>query len=114
MEDTLFWLYLVNAVILIVHEIDSAYWKEWQMFRLPGGVTTFLLLHVPLTALVLYALCWSIGARPPGTPSPWRSAWPASSPFPSTPISPVRGAWSSGRPCPRRSSGPRSSSPWPS
>ena len=29
MEDTLFWLYLVNAVILIVHEIDSAYWKEW-------------------------------------------------------------------------------------
>jgi hypothetical protein len=52
----LFWLYLINAVILIVHEIDSAYWKEWQMFRLPGGVTAFLLLHVPLIALVLYGL----------------------------------------------------------
>jgi hypothetical protein len=56
MEDTLFWLYLVNAVILIVHEIDSAYWKEWQMFRLPGGVTAFLLLHVLLLAPVLYGL----------------------------------------------------------
>lgn len=55
-EDALFWLYLINAVILIVHEIDSAYWKEWQMFRLPGGVTAFLLLHIPLIALVLYGL----------------------------------------------------------
>mgnify|MGYP006292931373 CR=1 FL=1 len=56
MEDTLFWLYLTNTVILIVHEIDSAYWKEWQMFRLPGGVTAFLLLHVLLLAPVLYGL----------------------------------------------------------
>jgi len=56
MEDTLFWLYLINAVILIVHEIDSAYWNEWEMFRLPGGVTAFLLLHVPLIALFLYGL----------------------------------------------------------
>jgi len=56
MEHTLFWLYLINAVVLIVHEIDSAYWKEWQMFHLPGGIAAFLLLHVPLLALVLYGL----------------------------------------------------------
>jgi hypothetical protein len=56
MEDTLFWLYLTNTVILIVHEIDSAYWKEWQMFRLPGGVAVFLLLHVPILTPVLYGL----------------------------------------------------------
>jgi hypothetical protein len=56
MEDLLFWLYLVNAVTLTVHEIDSAYWKEWELFRLPGGLTGFLLLHFPLLSLVLYGL----------------------------------------------------------
>jgi hypothetical protein len=25
----LFWIYLINAILLINHEIDSAYWKEW-------------------------------------------------------------------------------------
>ena len=56
MADILFWLYLVNAVLLINHEIDSAYWKEWQLFRLPGGIKGFLLLHFPLLFLVIYGL----------------------------------------------------------
>ena len=56
MKNVLFWLYQANAVTLIVHEIDSAYWKEWELFRLPGGVTVFLLLHFPLLFLVLYGL----------------------------------------------------------
>ena len=34
MFELLFWLYLVNAVLLITHEIDSAYWKEWELFKL--------------------------------------------------------------------------------
>jgi hypothetical protein len=68
MEDILFWLYLVNAVILIVHEIDSAYWKEWQMLRLPGGVNTFLLLHIPLLVLVLYGLVLIDRSAPAGYP----------------------------------------------
>jgi hypothetical protein len=33
MADLLFWLYLVNSVLLINHEIDSAYWKEWDLFN---------------------------------------------------------------------------------
>ena len=36
MTDLLVWLYLTNAVLLINHEIDSAYWKEWELFKLPG------------------------------------------------------------------------------
>jgi hypothetical protein len=56
MFELLLWLYLINAVLLIVHEIDSAYWREWEMFRLPGGVTGFLLLHLPLLFIVLYGL----------------------------------------------------------
>ena len=56
MEQILFWLYLANALTLIVHEIDSAYWKEWDLFRLPGGEAGFLLLHFPLLLTVLYGL----------------------------------------------------------
>ena len=56
MHELLLWLYLTNAVLLINHEIDSAYWKEWELFRLPGGVTGFLLLHFPLLFIILYGL----------------------------------------------------------
>ena len=56
MSEFLFWLYLVNAVLLINHEIDSAYWKEWELFHLPGGITGFLLIHFPLLLFVLYGL----------------------------------------------------------
>ena len=55
-RELAFWLYLINATLLIIHEIDSAYWKEWELFHLPGGVTGFLLLHFPLLWLTLYGL----------------------------------------------------------
>jgi hypothetical protein len=45
MFDLLTWIYLVNATLLIVHEIDSAYWKEWELFKLPGGAGGFVILH---------------------------------------------------------------------
>jgi len=56
MFQTLSVLYLINAVLLINHEIDSAYWKEWELFNLPGGINLFLILHFPLLFLVLYGL----------------------------------------------------------
>lgn len=56
MFEVIFWLYLVNSVLLINHEIDSAYWKEWDLFKLPGGITGFLIIHLPLVFLVLYGL----------------------------------------------------------
>ena len=56
MEKLLIWLYVSNAVLLINHEIDSAYWQEWHLMRLPGGITGFLLLHFPLLLLVLWGL----------------------------------------------------------
>jgi hypothetical protein len=55
-SEILFWLYLTNTVLLIVHEMDSVYWKEWDLFGLPGGVTNFLLIHFPLLFLGLYGL----------------------------------------------------------
>ena len=54
----LFWLYLINIVVIIVHEMDSVYWKEWDVFGLGGGVEGFLILHIPLLLIVLYGLIW--------------------------------------------------------
>lgn len=49
-------LYLANAVVLITHEIDSAYWREWELFRSPSGIQLFLILHILLIALVALRL----------------------------------------------------------
>ena len=54
--DTMFWLYFFNAVLLIIHEIDSAYWKEWKLFKIPGEITGFLLIHIPLISAILFGL----------------------------------------------------------
>lgn len=56
MQNLLFWLYLINAILLIIHEIDSARWQEWELFHLLGGASGFLILHVPLLSFVLYGL----------------------------------------------------------
>ena len=56
MYNLLFWLYLINSILLINHEIDSAYWKEWELFKIKGGITVFLIIHFPLLFLILYGL----------------------------------------------------------
>lgn len=56
MWQVLFWLYLINAVLLINHEIESAYWREWELFRLPGGISGFLIIHFPLLFVILYGI----------------------------------------------------------
>ena len=35
-------LYLLNLALLITHEVDSAFWKERNLFGLPGGNQEFL------------------------------------------------------------------------
>ncbi len=49
------WLFLANATVLITHQIDAAFWHEWELFRIPGGNQMNLLLNIPIIALVLYA-----------------------------------------------------------
>jgi hypothetical protein len=56
MQNWLLVLYLINATLLIVHEIDSAYWQEWKLFKMPGGPAMFLFLHIPLVLTVLLGL----------------------------------------------------------
>jgi hypothetical protein len=54
----LFWIYLINSVILINHEIDSAYWQEWKLFNPndTSDVKGFLLIHFPLLFAILFGL----------------------------------------------------------
>jgi len=41
-------LYALNLSLLMTHQIDSAYWKEWELFRIPGGIQLNLLLNLLL------------------------------------------------------------------
>ena len=50
------WLYVVNASLLLTHEIDSAYWHEWELLRIPGGIQVFLVLNLVLVLAVLWGL----------------------------------------------------------
>jgi hypothetical protein len=54
--DLLVVLYIANTVILLLHEIDSAYWKEWEIFSPKGKPAGFILLHIPMIALMLWGL----------------------------------------------------------
>jgi hypothetical protein len=49
-------LYVWTAALLVAHQIDSAYWQEWDLFGMPGGVQAFVLLNVPLVLLSFYGL----------------------------------------------------------
>jgi hypothetical protein len=49
-------VFIINATLLILHEIESAYWKEWEILRLPGRITGFILIHIPILLLMFYGL----------------------------------------------------------
>lgn len=48
--------YLLTVTLLVAHQIDSAYWHEWNLFGIPGGIQAFVLLNVPLVLLFLVGL----------------------------------------------------------
>ena len=52
----LVFFYILNATILILHEIESGYEKEWEILKLPVKLTGFILLHVPVLFLFFYGL----------------------------------------------------------
>ncbi|MBN2402478.1 MAG: hypothetical protein JXN64_08760 [Spirochaetes bacterium] len=49
-------LFAINATLLLLHEIESAYEREWEILRIPGRITIFLILHIPIILLILYGL----------------------------------------------------------
>ena len=49
-------LYLFNLVLLITHEIDSAFWHEWELFYLPGGIQFFLIINFAFILFFLFGV----------------------------------------------------------
>lgn len=46
--------YFSTLCLLVLHQIDAAYWREWEMFHLPGGVQGYLafnMLAIPILLL---------------------------------------------------------------
>lgn len=48
--------YIINATLLLLHEIESAFEKEWQILKLPGRITGFLIMHIPIILILFYGL----------------------------------------------------------
>jgi Family of unknown function (DUF6713) len=49
-------LYCMNGMLLLLHEIESAFEREWEILRVPGRISGFLLIHVPIILLLLFGL----------------------------------------------------------
>ena len=54
--NTMIFFYIFNATLLLLHEIESAYEKEWEILKLPGKITGFLIMHIPVIILLLWGL----------------------------------------------------------
>jgi hypothetical protein len=49
-------LLFLNISLLITHQIDAAYWHEWEMFKMPGGIQVYNLINLGLFAIVLNSI----------------------------------------------------------
>ncbi len=45
--------YLTTLCLLIFHQIDAAYWQEWEMFYLPGGIQLYLVFNMLIIPVLL-------------------------------------------------------------
>ena len=52
----LVFFYILNVTLLLLHEIESGYEKEWEILKLPGKITGFLLMHIPIVFVFFYGL----------------------------------------------------------
>jgi hypothetical protein len=61
-------LYITNLSLLAVHEVDSAYWHEWELFGIPGGIQLFLVANFALLVPFLYGLVRLVRSPRGGAP----------------------------------------------
>ena len=47
-------IYIANAIALLLHEIESAHAEEWKILKLPGRLPGFLIMHIPVIAVLLW------------------------------------------------------------
>lgn len=59
-------LCIAVLALFVTHQIDAAYWHEWEMFHLPGGIQLFNVLNLLLFAVLLAGLRPVFLRRPSG------------------------------------------------
>jgi hypothetical protein len=64
-------LCLLNAALLITHEIDSAFWRGWELFGLPAGIQLFLVLNLILVLIMLVGHQRVVRGEPSGRLYSW-------------------------------------------
>lgn len=57
---------VLNLSLVMAHQADAAYWEEWQMFGIPGGIQVFTLFNLAAFALLLWCLVVVIRRRREG------------------------------------------------
>jgi hypothetical protein len=57
---------VLNLTLLIAHQIDAAYWHEWEMFGLPGGAQVFNVLNMVIFLIVLGCFVPVVARKPSG------------------------------------------------
>lgn len=44
----------LNLSLVMAHQADAAYWREWEMFGLPGGIQFFTLFNLAAFLFLLW------------------------------------------------------------
>ncbi len=42
-------LYAINLALLLTHQVDAAYQREWEMIGFPGGIEFFLIFNLAVS-----------------------------------------------------------------
>lgn len=56
--------YLATLLALLLHQIDAAFWHEWNMFRVPGGIQGFLVFNLVAVGALLHGYRHVVRATP--------------------------------------------------
>ncbi len=48
--------FILNATLLLLHEIESSYEREWEILKLPRKISGFLILHIPIILILFYGV----------------------------------------------------------
>ena len=48
-------LYAINLALLLTHQVDAAYQREWEMMGVPGGIELFLIFNLAVSLPLILA-----------------------------------------------------------
>jgi hypothetical protein len=48
-------LYATNLALLLTHQVDAAYQREWEMMGVPGGIEFFLIFNLAVSLPLILA-----------------------------------------------------------